>query len=96
MSELADRAISGNDPQAFKVFRKLAACGAVLTTGCSGANAAALADNAIFQKKIEYAAGQGEISAEQAVEAMTDRKASTFVTWIRRAIKGTVYAGCTL
>ncbi len=96
MSELVDRAISGNDAQAFKDLRKLTASGIAIATGENGANAAAQADNAIFQKSVEYAVGKGEMSAEQAVDAMADRKASTFVKFIRWGIKAAVTKGCML
>ena len=94
MSELAERAISGKDGQAFTVLRKLVACGTVLSTGDSGDDAAAQADRSIFQKSVEYAVGRGEMAADNAVDALIDRQACVFSTIVHKTIEKAVNVSC--
>ena len=93
MSELADKAVSG-DRQSFTDFRKLTACGIALAAGGSGAAAATAADKGVFQKAKQYAVGKGELAADEAVESLIDRGASHLSTILHKTISSVVTKGC--
>jgi len=95
MSELADKAVSG-DQQSFTDFRKLTACGIAMTTdgAVGGAEAAATADKSIFQKAVQYAVGKGEMAADEAVDSLIDRGAAQLSTAIHNTISHAVTVGC--
>lgn len=93
MSELADKAVSG-DQQSFTDFRKLTACGVALVAGGSGAAAAVAADKSIFQKAVQYAVGKGELAADEAVESLIDRGATHLSTILHKTISTAVTKGC--
>ncbi len=94
MSEFSERAIGGNDDQAFTEMRKLAACGLVLSDGMSADEAAAQADKSIFQKGVEYAVGRGEMAADAAIDSLIDRQACGLSVIIHKTIENAVNVGC--
>ena len=94
MSDLAERAIQGEDKQAFDDLRKLTACALVVSTGESGEEAAVEADKGIFQKTVEYAVGCGEMAADNAVDALIDRQACRFSEIVHKTVKKVVDTGC--
>ena len=93
MSELADKAVSG-DQQSFTDFRKLTACGVALVAGGPGAAAAVAADKSVFQKAVQYAVGKGELAADEAVESLIDRGATHLSTILHNSISHAVTVGC--
>ena len=93
MSELADKAVSG-DKQSFTDFRKLTACGIALVAGGPGAAAAVAADKSVFQKAVQYAVGKGELAADEAVESLIDRGATHLSTILHNSISHAVTVGC--
>jgi len=94
MSDIAERAIKGEDKNAFDTFRKILALGIGLTTGEDGGEAALQADKAVFQKTVECAVGTGELSVDVAVDSWIDRCACHLSEILNEKLPSIVETGC--
>lgn len=89
----AEQAVTeGEGSAAYDVARKvLAAAAMALDDKLPPETAAGEADGAVFGQSQAYRAGAGEISAEDAADAVADRKASWFVSvatpWVMKQIE---------
>lgn len=95
MSDLANRAISGQNPEDYDRLRKLLALGISLSSReTTGQQATVIADKETFSKKVNYAVGSGKLSQTQAVETMADRKAAITTTIARKTLSFGVNMAC--
>ena len=90
-----DAIIEGPGGEQFDFVRKIAALASSLGDDVASAEASAMAaDGAVFAKSMAYQAGNDTISAEDAAEAIVDRKASAFVASTRVLVAECVESGC--
>ena len=87
--------IEGPGGEKFDFVRKIAALASTLGDDVVSAEASAMAaDEAVFAQSMAYQAGNDTISAEDAAEAIVDRKASAFVASTRVLVAECVESGC--
>lgn len=94
MSDIAERAIKGEDKNAFDIVRKIVALSIGLTTGEDGGEAALQADKAVFQKTVECAVGTGELSVDVAADSLIDRCACYLSEILKEKFPAIVEIGC--